>query len=327
MLLYFKEKIKIHLDRFRMINEFYHDYKEYKKWNYNSPNVRTQNANDARLLRQAHILEKGLSLSNPRKGFGKEKVKELLFMLDEYTKMGFCTDNFAFQNAICILNQYASFQKSLGYENTDLNIKLNSLNKYINYQLNVGILHATREEVDNKAHGCFPAFFHSRHSIRQFSDECIDYDKLRKAVQLAQKAPTACNRQACKVYFYNNPIINRNLGELIDGNNGFENEVKHYLVITADISAFYNTFERNQLYIEAGIFSMALIQALHFYGIASCALQNGEYYKKNRRFKTICRNIPKNEKIVIFIAIGMYKEEFSYAISKRKNINSVLIRD
>lgn len=327
MLSYFKEKIKIKLDRITMINEFYHDYKDYKKWNYNSPHARTQNAQDARILRQTHILEKGLSLSNPRMGFGKEKIKVLLFMLDEYIKEGFCTDDFAFQNAICILNQYSSFQKSLNYENTDLSIKLDSLNKYRNYQFTAGILHATREEMYNKAHGYFPVFFHSRHSIRQFSDESIDPEKLRKAVQLAQKAPTACNRQACKVYFYNDPVINRKLGELIAGNNGFENEVKHYLVITADISAFYNTFERNQLYIEAGIFSMALMQALHFYGIASCALQNGEYYKKNQRFKTICKNIPKNEKIAIFIAIGMYKEEFNYAVSKRKNINSVLIRD
>ena len=179
--------------------------------------------------------------------------------------------------------------------------------------------------MNNKKKESFPEFFNSRHSMRQFSEEPIDIDMIKKAVRLAQKAPSACNRQACKVYLYENPEINKALGKLILGNNGFSEEVQNYLVVTADISAFYNSFERNQLYIEAGIFAMALIQALHYYGIASCALQNGEFTKKNKVFKKICGNIPENEKITIFIAIGLYKKEFNYAVSKRKNIDTVLV--
>lgn len=59
------------------------------------------------------------------------------------------------------------------------------------------------------------------------------------------------------------------LGELIAGNTGFQQEVPNYLVVTADVSAFYDTFERNQVYVEAGLFSMALVEALHYYGIGS----------------------------------------------------------
>lgn len=70
---------------------------------------------------------------------------------------------------------------------------------------------------------------------------------------------------------------------------------------------------------------MALVQALHYYGVASCILQNGETPEKNTQFKQICDNIPENEKIALFIAIGYYKDEFNYAVSKRKNINDVLI--
>lgn len=310
-----------------MANEFYHDYKEYKKWNYNSPRVHSQGAQEAKLLRQIHILEKGMSLSHPRKGFGQEKTKELLIMMDDYIKMGFPTEETTFQYAVCVLDQYVEFQKSLDYENTELNLKLVQLNQYVNKHVTAGIIHTTRKEVACAAEGNFPVFFHSRHSIRQFSREKVDFEALKMAVELARKAPTACNRQACKVYYYADMAVNRRLGEMIAGNNGFDNEVGHYLVITADISSFYNTFERNQLYIEAGIFSMALVQALHFKGIASCMLQNGEFYKKNRKFKAICGNIPENEKITMFIAIGMYKETFSYAVSARKQTNRVLITD
>lgn len=70
---------------------------------------------------------------------------------------------------------------------------------------------------------------------------------------------------------------------------------------------------------------MALVEALHYYGIASCILQNGEYKEKNHKFKAICGNIPENEKIILFIAIGYYKDKFTYATSHRKNLKDILI--
>ena len=47
--------------------------------------------------------------------------------------------------------------------------------------------------------------------------------------------------------------------------------------------------------------------------------------KKNKKFKAICKNIPENERIILFIAIGNYKENFSYALSLRKNVDDVFI--
>lgn len=326
MLSKIKKRVKIALDRMKMFNEFYHDYKEYKRWNYHNPKVKSRCAQEAKILRQTHIVEKGLSLSDPRRGFGKEKIETLLEMLDEYLAMGFPTNGIPFQNAICVLGHYVTFQKALGYENDSLNKKLETLKPYVSNDFDAGIAHTTLADMQKDIQGSFPVFFRSRHSMRQFADKPIDFADVEKAVKLAMKAPTACNRQACKVYYYTQPETNKKLGEWIAGNTGFDAEVQNYLVITADISAFYDTFERNQLYVEAGIFSMALMQALHYYGIGSCALQNGEYYKKNGRFKAICKNIPDNEKIVIFIAIGYYKETFGYAISKRKNVEDVLIK-
>ena len=125
--------------------------------------------------------------------------------------------------------------------------------------------------------------------------------------------------------WYKDKETNDALGDLIAGNTGFQQEVQNYLVVTADVSAFYDTFERNQVYVEAGLFSMALVEALHYYGIGSCVLQNGEYYKKNRKFKDICKNIPENERIILFVAVGYYKEEFSYAVSLRKNVEDVFV--
>lgn len=320
-----KRKIKIFMNRCGMFLEFFNDYREYKKWNYNNPAVHTQNAQEAKILRQTHIIEKGLSLSSPRKGFGQEKIKELFNMLDEYIYLGYSTREMPFQNALLVLRQYIDIQKGYGYENKELNIRFSKYIPMITETFEAGIKHCTLNQVKENVKKEYPDFFNSRHSMRQFADNDIVFDDIKKAVRLAQKAPSACNRQATKVYYYSNPLTNNKLGELIAGNTGFDSEVKAYLVLTGNISAFYDTFERNQLYIEGGMFAMALMEALHYYGIASCALQNGEYKSKNAKFKEICGNIPDNEKIILFIAIGYYKDEYNYSVSKRKDLDSVLI--
>lgn len=65
-----------------------------------------------------------------------------------------------------------------------------------------GIVEVNIAEMEKKVNGSFPDFFMSRHSVRQFSDLTIDIEDIEKAVKLAMKAPSACNRQSCKVYIF-----------------------------------------------------------------------------------------------------------------------------
>lgn len=318
-----KQRVKIYLDRFIMFNEFYHDYKHYKLWNYNNPHVKTRASQESKILRQAHMIEKGMSLSSPRKGFGQEKITVLFEMLDQYLQMEFPADGMPFQNAICVLNEYVVLQRKMGYEKPEMLEKLKRFDRYRVPGKEAGIKYDTQENLMSHINQSYPEFFCSRHSMRQFSNEVVSTEEVKRAIEIAQKAPTACNRQATKVYMYTCEGTNKSIGKAIAGNTGFENEVKNYLVVTADVSAFYDSFERNQIYIEAGFFTMALVEALHYNGIGSCILQNGEYYKKNEEFKKICENIPDNERIVLFVAIGYYKEEFTYAVSLRKGVNDV----
>ena len=326
MLEMLRAKVALMKKNNQMKNDYLDDYRLYKRWNYKNPETKTQCSREARILRQTHVIEKGMSLSAPRKGFGLEKINDLFRFLDDYITLGFPTDSIPFQNAICVITKYIEFQKNnFNFVNEELNRKIEKYLKYVPEIFESGIKHASLSEMQKSINGQFPEFFMSRHSIRQFSDKTVAYDDIKKSVQLAMKAPTACNRQACRVYYYSDNRTNAELGKLIAGDTGFENEVKNYLVVTSDLSAFYDSFERNQIYIEAGLFAMALVQALHYNGIASCILQNGETPEKNTQFKQICDNIPENEKIALFIAIGYYKDEFNYAVSKRKNINDVLI--
>lgn len=110
---------------------------------------------------------------------------------------------------------------------------------------------------------------------------------------------------------FKNSEDNSYIGKYVKGNTGFEAEVDKYLVVTADRACFYNATEINQEYIDGAIFGTVL-------------LQNGQDYKATDALKERL-GIPESERIVFFIAIGAYKENFKTAVSQRKKMEDVLI--
>lgn len=134
--------------------------------------------------------------------------------------------------------------------------------------------------MEKKVQDQFLELFMSRYSVRQFTKWSIDIEDIEKAVKLTMKAPTACNHQSCKAYFYKDKDLNKELGNSMAGNTGFDGEIQNYIDVTSDMSAFDDPLERNPVYVEGDISTMTLDEGLHYYGIASCLLQNGEYEEK-----------------------------------------------
>ena len=154
-----KKKIKFIIDRFSMIYEFWCDYCNYRRWNYNNPKVVTRAAQESKMLRQTHMIEKGMSLSEPRKGFGQQKIAVLFEMMDQYLKMGYPSDGMPFQDAIIVLNAYVDMQKGLGYENAAMVEKLKTYDTYRIDGLTAGIKYDTRANLMSNIDKPFQSFF------------------------------------------------------------------------------------------------------------------------------------------------------------------------
>lgn len=298
------------------------DFKRYRKYNIANKKNTALAAFEGKIFRQTHTIEKGMSVSKPRKGFGKEKIRTLLEYLGQFEKAGYARNNIAYVNAVQVLYRYVDFQKALGFEPLELEAKLKELEINRETAFECGVKRITKADIIKSTQGDFKELFLNRHSVRQFSDEPIDIEKVKLAVKLAMKAPSACNRQSPKVYLFQEEDTNAKLGKIINGNTGFEDEVQKYLVITSDICSYMESYERNQMYVDGALFAMSLALSLEYYGIASCFLQNSESRPLDKRLRSVTK-IPENETIVVFLAIGNYKEEFNVAISKRKNMEEV----
>lgn len=308
----------------KMLFDYIGDYEIYKKYNFGNYKNKHHIALEGKIRRQIHIIEKGMSLSNPRIGFGQEKIKNLFMYIDEYIELGYKANSDIVSSAIGTLIAYLDFFKKQGYVNQDLEKKIKSYNINCNVH-NYGLELMRNEELKNKARMEFPDFFESRYSVRQFSNKEVDSSVIEQAVQIAKKSPSACNRQTAKVYFFKEKDTNAYIGkELVEGSGGFDSEVNKYLVVTGERMAFTDSYERNQCIIDASLFAMNLVLALHYYGIGSCILQASEKRDLDQKRHKVL-GIPDSEKIVLFIAIGYYKESFQVAKSHRKDISEYLI--
>lgn len=108
----FGEKIK---HRLSIIKGYIADCLDYMRWEYNNSNNYIRNSFESKLSRQAHVLEKGMSLKNPKPQFGVKCAKELLEYVSKYIGAGYSVEkSSAVINAIGVLRAYVFFHQECG---------------------------------------------------------------------------------------------------------------------------------------------------------------------------------------------------------------------
>ncbi|WP_239992742.1 nitroreductase family protein [Photobacterium phosphoreum] len=104
--------------------------------------------------------------------------------------------------------------------------------------------------------------------------------------------------------------------------NGYTENITQLLILTVDRNYFYSIGERNQLYVDGGMFLMNLLYSLHYYKIATCPANWGKTVKEEMKLDKII-DIPDSEKIICIIAIGIAEDTFKVTLSKRRDLEEV----
>ena len=231
-------------------------------------------------------------------------------------------DQEAFDYAYAILEKYID-----NAAENECDISFIDLNKYQSYKKNQNEFCGTEifdsqkllSQIDSMN---FEEFAKNRHSVRDFAVGTVDESIIRKAVELAQTAPSACNRQSTRVHYIQNRDICKNVLDLQGGAKG--HTVSSVIVLTSELSLYRHTSEFKTPYLDSGIYLMNLLYALTYYGIGTCPLiwnDDGEKAEEIRRFV----DIPWSEQIVAIIQVGHYAtNECKYAASNRRAVFDVL---
>lgn len=270
-----------------------------------------------------HVVEKGLTMPVPRPGFGKAVVNGLVNSILKYNSMNLPHDALEFKQSVSALKEYREFHASLGFElDKEMDDKLRYIENEFKEVTGVKQIKTTRDEYFSRVNQPFDIFCKSRYSVRNYTNEEVPLSLLYECVDLAQKSPSFCNRQPSRVYIVKSAEKKKAILEIQNGNRGFGDLAETLLVIGSVISTTKDIHERNENHLNGGMFSMSLLNALHFKGIGACPLNWSVSNDKDQKLRQII-DMPENEVALLVISCGFVPDEFSIASSPRKQAKEV----
>lgn len=300
--------------------EFKKDKKFFNKYYmYSKPFTKEKIEYD--MLFEIHKLEKGLSSTNPRP-FGSNKVDRIIRDIGLFDKYGY-DKSFSYNLSYSVLEQYMKFYEDKGWKNCkEYKIVKEFIgNKNFDY-IDAGAFDYKKEDFINITKIDYDKFISSRRSVRNYASKELKQTDIKKAIEMAIKTPTACNRQMCKIYYIKSEKGKNTIEKYAQGLGLFDLSNANYFVITFDVSANYMIGERNQGWFNAGLVTMNFINALHSLQIGSCPIQFGNSFREEMEFKKIL-NIPESERIGIIITAGYYDKISRIPYSSRKPLNEI----
>lgn len=303
--------------------DFNKDKRFFKK-NYMYSKPVTKEKIEYDMLLEIHKLEKGFAVTKNLRPFGSEKIKKIISDIELYRKMNF-EKGFAYNLACSALEEYLKFYKANNWDKYEeykvVNLFMKNNLEYL--YIPVGAFDYKKEDfLDIINNTDYDNFISCRRSIRNFSPKKLDENDIKKAISMAIKTPTACNRQMCKIYFAKSQNAKNTVEKYAQGLGLFDLTNANYFILTFDISANYFVGERNQGWFNSGLVTLNFINSLHSLGIGSCCIQFGNNFKDELEFKKIL-NIPKSERIAVIITAGYYDEISRIPFSSRKNIKDI----
>lgn len=308
----------------RRANRRHFNYSESLYWNATGGATgQNKETSLAWIVIQYHVIEKGLTMPNRHLAFGKTVLCDLMLRIETYLKQYDSDDRVLY--AIGVVKAYYELHAENGYDFSDDVVFWQKVQGFLDAYGKVPVsrqIHTTKTQFYSSVDEAFPQFARSRHTVRHYSGQAIDIKTIGAAVELAMTAPSACNRQHTRVRCIANKELVQKVLALQGGNRGFGHLADKVLVVSGDMRDEVGPWERNDVYINGGIFLMNLCYALHYHKIAHCILSCAFSPEKDKEVRTLI-GLPESEAFVAMISCGIAPEEFDVAASPRRKFAEI----
>jgi len=304
-------------DLILIVGGFAYDY--YRFFKYGGWHKRDHERLNFFLVKIYHRIEKSLTFREQKLGAGIENAKALRAQLHD---KNFEKNSLSFheKTALKVLNDFALQYQGSAKDVGDIK---EFCEKFLSHIPSHGGAKSYSQELLLAGKLENPEqFFLSRYSVRDFDSKKVDVDLIKRAINLALKTPSACNRQAWHVYHLSQRERIDQALSLQNGNRGFGRDVQCLLIIAADLRAFDTASERYQHWIDGGMFSMSLVLALHSLGLASCCLNWSKGPIDDIKLRKILK-VQGSHSILMMLAVGYASDELKVCYSARRPIDEI----
>ncbi len=261
----------------------------------------------ANIILLSHILEKSLSNDKFELGRSFTNLRYIANVLKSYDERGYDKADLGYQSAIATVRKVYEVHENTKYAKEVADILGHSLEEIKHSRSDMGgvdsIPLASKKRNKEKN---FEELSSGRFSIRAFSDRPVDPDDIGEIVRISAKSPSVCNRQASRIrVMYDKEIIAKILD--IQGGMAGYSTPPCLMLVTTDDSSFLGAHERNQGFIDGGLYAMSLLYSLEYKGLAACPLNCMFLEDKEKMIRSLL-DVPETEKLIMFIACGHFKE-------------------
>ena len=303
--------------KFKIYKEFFFDARDYSGHYLEA--AEKSGHFEYRIMLLVHGLEKGMCRPDIRP-FGYEKVNYLVKILK---KLPECEQN-SFEYSLACSALQSWYRMAIEKQWSLNGIREEAL-KFIRDcrqgECKAGVM-ILSDPTEKNRHADFETVLFSRRSVRDFDERPLAEEDINFALRCFHAAPTACNRQMCRVYYVESEDARKVLEHTLLGVGGFNCNSVNYFIITYDVSAFDFFGERNQGYVNVGLTAMNFANGLHAKGIGSCFMQWSNERKEDRQVRKALR-LPESERIGLVLGAGYYKQETIIPCSVRREIKDL----
>lgn len=279
----------------------------------------------AKLTERYHAVEKALSLPAPRPAFGKTVIPRLIDLLESYVQA--YGESEVTQAATGVLEAYRTFNLNSGVSEQDIpgQPKLGGLLARSNPVKpdTFGAVRMLQDEVLTAVHAVDLEFFTSRHSTRIFSDTPVTQAECEFATRAAMSAPAVCNREFGSITIWTQPGRINEILEAQGGARGFGHQVPALAMVTMTPRAYWGAAERNQGWIDGGMFAMSFLLGLHAQGLGAVALNWSKEPDRDQEMRKLTK-LSDHRSIIMFVGFGHLQPTYRVAASTRRPISDFL---
>ncbi|MEH6704701.1 MAG: nitroreductase family protein [Galbibacter orientalis] len=306
---------------YNTLKGFSYDFKRFLFYGGWKENLKDVEARNYSLMMAYHGLEKSLSYKERNPNSGWSNAERVFYRLMIANKTG----NIGFHDRAGkkVLQKFLSLPVNSEKKRAKEMIEGISLMNFDTKDTNHGAINFPKINFEKGKLNDPEDFFFSRYSLREFSDEKVNDEVVQRAIKLAMKTPSVCNRHPWKIYYSSDFDVVQKALLHQNGNRPFGKKVQSLLIITTDLKAFFAGAEHYQHWIDGGLISMSVMYALHSLGVSSCPLNWSQTPKNDKKLRAEL-NIASNHTIIMMLAIGYPDIDNMVCSSARRPINEVL---
>ncbi len=297
-------------------------------WRYSSLSVFDSRYDQlcGRIMYNVHALEKSLAQSEGwRPGRGRKALRNLNDALAVYSYQGFDRSSFAFTQGVSVIQRYrerhAAHPDSIQFLAEVVDADFLAPASPGTYSA-AGVKTVRKLDKIQNSKKTFYELSQGRSSVREFSGAAISTERVMNALRNAERTPSVCNRQGWRVYWTEDKELARKALAHQRGF-GYSQMPEVLLVVTVTNSVFISPVERNQGFVDGGLFAMSVLYGLEAEGVAAVPL-NACLYARDRDAVQNLLDIDPSEEIIMFIAIGDHPDETTVPVSDRRPTTAYL---